>query len=494
MVILTSVYAFFTYKKNHDINFIFLIYLLLSEVVTFKYSIIDKIIFFFLLIHIFNIRDKIKDIFLKINIFQKIFLLLFLIFFNINIFNEMYNTHDYLLFIFSFFYSSLVLFFLFNIFLIKNKYNFSGATLNQIIFFILFLVGYIFFIKFFSLFYFDQSINVMQGKTWFGSARLVTIIAILLLVSLINFLKNYNKYNFVLLFLSLTISFFTSTILDSRSIFLCALIFLILSFFYVKKLNLKIILLLSLIIGQIVPIINWNTDKYVRSKAHELSNFLREQKIINNSVIIEVLGKKISVKNLSMICKQDNFSEQCIYNYFKNSSNFIYFSEHFRHNLDMNVFFFNKNELKNSNNLSRQAHYLAFYYYLQDESILRILIGNGFYSHKVKMSKYFQRSYYELQVNKYDFTMYQGSRIDNAETKSFRTNSLISMTFDVGIFGIIFLLMIFFSSINQLFKDKNYLGFFTILTLLSLALIINISNSGMIFALVIMPNIFINRL
>jgi hypothetical protein len=90
--------------------------------------------------------------------------------------------------------------------------------------------------------------------------------------------------------------------------------------------------------------------------------------------------------------------------------------------------------------------------------------------------------------------MYQGSRIDNKETQIFRTNSLISMTFDTGIFGIIFLLMIFFSSINQLFKDKNYLGVSSILILLSLALIINISNSGMIFAFVIMPNIFINRL
>ena len=67
LLILTSFYAFFNYKKNRDINFVFIIYLLLSEVITFKYSIIDKIIFFFLLIYIFNIRDKIIYIFWLLN-------------------------------------------------------------------------------------------------------------------------------------------------------------------------------------------------------------------------------------------------------------------------------------------------------------------------------------------------------------------------------------------------------------------------------------------
>jgi hypothetical protein len=493
LVILTSVYAFFIYKKNRDINFIFIIYLLLSEVVTFKYSIIDKIIFLLLLIYIFTIRVKIKDIFLKLNILQKTFLLLFLIFFNVNIFNEIYNTHNYLLFIFSFFYSSLVLFFLFNIFLMKNKNNFSKTTLMQLILFILFLIGYLFFKKFFSLYYFDENINLMQGKTWFGSARLVSIITVLLLLSTINFLKNQSKCNFILLFLSLTISFFASSTLDSRSIFLCTLIFLILTFFYIKKLNLRIILFLSLIIGQIVPIINWNTDRYVRIKAYELSSIFTQQKKIDNSLIIEVLGKKISIENLSKICKKDNFSEECIYNVFKNYSNSLYFTEHFKHLLDLNVFVADEKK-EYSSNVSRQAHYLAFYNYLKEEKLLRILIGNGFYSHKEKMSSYFHKSYNELNVHKYNFTMYKGSRIDNNQTYIFRTNSLISMTFDVGIFGVILLLIIFFSSLNQLFKDKNYLALFAALILLSLALIINISSSGMIFALVIMPNIFINRL
>jgi hypothetical protein len=496
LIILTSVYAFFIYKKNHDINFIFLIYLLLSEVITFKYGVIDKITFSLLLIYIFNIRVKIKNIFLTLNLFQKVFLLLFLIFFNFNILNEIYNTNNYLLFMFSFFYSSLVFLFLFNIYLKKNKNNFAETVLRQIVLFITFLIGYIFLKKIISQHYFDGNFNLLQGKTWHGSARIVSIIAILLLTSSIIFLKKKNQFNYLILIFSLTISFFSSFFLDSRAIFICALFFLMLNLFYIKEFNLKIILFLSLIIGQIIPIINWEIKDDTYRRSVQISNIMRnsEKQNISANTVIEINGMRITIGDIKKYCKKENFSTECVYNLFKSTNNFINITRNLEHNLNLNLFFDDNNIIPESSNFSRRAHYKAFYAYLENENMLKILIGNGFYSHKEEMSEYFKKSYIQVGVNNYDFTVDKGSRIDDEKSQFFRTNSLISMTFDVGILGIIFLLMIFFSSINQLFKDKNYLGFSTILILLSLGLIINISNSGMIFALVIMPNIFINRL
>ena len=499
-LIYTTIFCYFLYRAHKDLSLVFVIFLICSELISFKYSIIDEIIFILLILYGFKFWREILNSLINLKTHYKLFLLVFLLYINFNIFFQIYHGQSLKLLVFSFFYSSLVFLFLLNraLILTKDCKTYSELAIKKIAYYIFSVMAFVLFIKYVGHYYYLSDINLLQGNTWPGSARLLTLISLLLLILGKIFLNNKNNYNFISLCLGICFSGFFGRYLDSQSIVIIFFLFTTIYFLIISGFIKKIIILLCLWPGYFMPLIITDVDSYIKAKSNNLSKIILSSGIKFPDRKHEMLGVKIKYSFILEKCgdiKDIDKLTNCIISLYrtKSASNFTMIV----HNLSdiSNVNFWSKEKDSNnpSSHLGRRTHYLALYDYLKSTSLLQISLGNGFYSHKLSMTKYFQSAYEIMKPNQYNFEMYKGSRLDGKDSEIFRTNSLISLIYDIGIFGIIGLIILLFPSYNQLYKSKNYLALITFSIWLSLGLIINITSAGFIFGLILMPNIFINK-
>lgn len=461
-VIFLLLYTFFflRYKKKINHYFVHLVnFFILSEAITIEYSILDELIiivyFFIFLINIkkFNI-NKIK-FFIKNNNLVIFISILLIVYFSLNIFFEVYQSKDFRLLRFILVYFSLAM--LFAISFYNTNKNLLKINNYLIIFFLsgslllfLFVQGLVS-----EIFFYNGKI-ISQGYSWPGTARTSILIPIFIIcahkVSLT--LKRPN-----ILFLTCVIFSITWCMYyDTRT----GLILSLSTLTYISlSMNLKkiLILLFFLIITYLTNLIHAHQDRLFDKNINIIELVTGNIKHNTGAYIFENSRQKSQreeVENSSILKN--------------NQINFL--------NFKINV-------------TARIAQYVALQNYLNESSFSEILFGNGYYSHKTIMVPYIKEIYKNFGINKNDSTYADLTRIDNQNIKIFRTTSAIALIIDVGIIGILILILtIFLPLITNVLSQKSINQLIIIFPIFFLFFIINISDSLLIFSLLYYQRLF----
>jgi len=482
IIFIGSIFFYFKNKFTFDKQIVFLIlFLFISETFSFKYSIIDElaILIFFLFNFksiFFNLKYKFKDI----DLITKIILILLITYLFFNFSLTIYFDKNYLILAFLFLYLSAII--LFINFQNSNPQKFDTLDFEIFIKFLAILIISIVINKFMSENLFNTNFNLLQGKTWSGSARLSTIFVFYFLLVTVFFSKMQNMKRYILLFMSLVIFTYVANYFDSRSLMLICFFFVFTNFLIIKKMIYKFGVFLSLLPFLITHHVDMNYKKNLENRVFGISNDLKNNSLRKN-YIITFNGTKFNSNVLIKRCKYANNDsleiQSCVRNFlndkFELKYNFITvfqnrLKDNLKNTLNINVFISEKIDLKddlseniNESNISRKAHYRALYHYFNDTNIVKLFLGNGFYSHKTKMSKFFSSAYEELSVENFNFRQPKKEALQDAKSKTYRTNSLISLFFDVGIIGLVLFFYLIISNFFHFIKKKNI--YFLVLTL-----------------------------
>lgn len=461
-VIFILLYTFFFLRYKQKINhfFVHLVnFFILSEAITIEYSILDELIiivyFFIFLINFkkFNI-SKIK-FFIKNNNFIIFISILLIVYFSLNILFEVYQSKDFRLLRFIVVYFSLAMLFAIS-FYNPNK-NLLKINNYQIIFFLsgslllfLFVQGLVS-----EIFFYNGKI-ISQGYSWPGTARTSILIPIFIIcahkVSLP--LKRPNILFLPCVIFSITWCMYYDT-RTGLMLILATLIYLFLS------MNLKkiLILLFLLIITYLTNLIHAHRDGIFDKNINITELVIGNIKHNTGAYIFENSRQKSQreqVENSSILKN--------------NQINFL--------NFKINV-------------TARIAQYVALQNYLSESSFLEILFGSGYYSHKTIMVPYIKEIYTNFEINKNNSAHAYLTRIDDQDIKIFRTTSAIALIIDVGIIGILILILtIFLPLITNVLSQKSINQLIIIFPIFFLFFIINISDSLLIFSLLYYQRLF----
>ncbi len=461
-VIFLILYTFFFLRYKQKINhyFVHLVnFFILSEAITIEYSILDElIIIFYFFIFLINIKkfniNKIK-LFIRNNNYIILISILLIVYFSLNILFEVYQSKDFRLLRFIVVYFSLAMLFIIS----YNNTNKNLLNINnyQIIFFLsgsllLFLIvqGLVS-----EIFFYNGKI-ITQGYSWPGTARTSILIPIFIISA---YKVSLSQKKPLKIFLPCVIFSITWCMYyDTKTGLLLSIATLI---YVCLNINLKkiLILLFILILTYLANLIHSHRDG-----------------IFNKSInLIELVTGNL----------KHNFGAYIFENSKEKSQ---------REQVENNII--NKNNqtnfLKFKINVSpRIAQYIALQNYLNESSISKILFGNGYYSHKTIMVPYIKEIYTNFEINKNNSAYIDLTRIDDQDIKIFRTTSVIALIIDVGIIGILILILtIFLSLIKNVLNQKSISQLIIIFPIIFLFFIINISDSLLIFSLLYYQRLF----
>lgn len=461
-VIFLFLYTFFFLRYKQKINhyFVHLVnFFILSEAITIEYSLLDELIiivyFFIFLINIkkFNI-NQIK-FFIKNNNSIVCISIVLVIYFCLNILFEVYQSKDFRLLRF------IVVYFSLGILFILSFYNANKKLLNlnnyQIIFFLsgslllfLFAQGIVS-----EIFYNDGKI-ITQGYSWPGTARTSILIPIFIISA--HKISLSLKKPFIFFLPCVVFSIVWCMYYDTKTGFILSLA----SFIYISlSMNLKKILIMSffLIVSYLTSLIYAHKDQIFDKSTNIIE--LVESNLKHNAglYIFENPEKEFQREQVGNSVETKN-----------NQINFL--------NFKINV-------------SARIGQYIALQNYLKESSFSEILFGHGYYSHKTIMVPYIKKIYTNFEINK-NYSAYVGlTRIDNQDIKIFRTTSVIALIIDVGIIGILILVLtIFLSLIKNILNQKSISQLIIIFPIIFLFFIVNINDSLLIFSLLYYQKLF----